>query len=162
MTGALKTVSDFFLDKAQPVFVFAVAYLMHNYYILLVLVFALIVILIIRANIVNIVWKIILEIIGILFLLTLLTVGYFFLAPMVFSSLKLPPAATKSTVAPATNPASSNGPNYYTVNCSSCWAESCPPDGYNYYGSDAASYNNYVDICKKCDCKSFRAESTPK
>ena len=48
---------------------------------------------------------------------------------------------------------------YYSVSCSSCYAEGCPSNGYYYAGYDGGSYAYYYGLCQSCSCSSVVGHS---
>jgi len=67
-----------------------------------------------------------------------------------------------TTTTPTQNPTTTyTAPKqlYYSVSCSSCWADACPRNGYLYNGYDSASYSFYYGLCQSCSCNSVVGHS---
>lgn len=80
------------------------------------------------------------------------------------NTTKTPSSTTNSTT--PTTPTQQTTPTtqttkrlYYSCNCSSCWKEGCPHNGFNYAGYDEYSYLYYKSLCQACSCNSFNARS---
>jgi hypothetical protein len=65
------------------------------------------------------------------------------------------PTTTKSS----STPTSTTKQLYYGGGCSSCYADSCPRNGYSYGGYDVYYYNYYRSLCQACQCSSSRWQS---
>lgn len=48
---------------------------------------------------------------------------------------------------------------YYSVSCSSCWAEDCNHNGYSYSGYSEALYYQNKQYCQICNCNDIKSQS---
>lgn len=48
---------------------------------------------------------------------------------------------------------------YYSVSCSSCWAEDCNHNGYSYSGYSEVLYYQNKQYCQICNCNDLKSQS---
>ena len=120
--------------------------------------------------------SLVLNLISMFVFILMLLVGYYDFGPAIKKFLQTTPQKQENTTTPTTTTTKKTpGTNvipkqttptytapkklYYTVSCYSCWNEVCPRDGYSYGGYDYGNYYYYYNMCKACNCNSFKAVS---
>jgi hypothetical protein len=114
------------------------------------------------------------DIVGIISFILILFVGYANFGSRISDFFKFD-ATTDTPTAPSnskTTPGSTSTPTqqtaptyqapkqmYYSINCSGCWAESCPRNGYTYNGYDSYYYSYYTSLCRSCSCNNLNGRS---
>lgn len=151
----LQTISSFYTNALHPGFDSFITALSTSHFAIYLLIAGVVILWIVRSNI-NILSleKIIGFFIGIIVILIFI-VAYNTFSPEIFKIFKSQPTSELQ------NSTSSGGVKqiYYSASCSSCYAQSCPLNGYKYDGPDLGQYTDIVSQCKSCACTSSKAQT---
>lgn len=153
MFAILNPISLFYANALHPGFDSFITALFNNHYTIYVLIVIIIVLWIVKENInAAKLPGIISFIIGIIIVLLFIVVYNTF-------SPELSKIFRSDTVSEPQNSAGTEKQLYYSANCSSCYGQSCPLEGYNYGGYDLGQYTNVVSQCKSCVCNNFKTQT---